>query len=938
MTLLVMMLTTATAWADEETYTFTSKTWEATNSAGNEANWTSGGNGNVFTSGQGVQVPTGHYGANGTSPVSFNNISKIVVTYCTNANKGAGTINVLVGGGNEQLFEVTKEGGTTLREAEFTYSPAKTGNVNVAVFCMENSIYIHSVKITYTPSAGGNTPTYAVTYNGNGATSGSVPTDNNSYQANTKVTVKGNTGNLVKTGNAFSGWNTLANGQGTTYAANSTFNITSNTTLYAKWTPYTITAQSNNTNYGTVTKEGFVITGHPVAGYSYDSPAYTVSSGTATVVQQGDNFTVTPTSNCTVKINFKANPTHTATFSVNGETTSSSFKEGQAITFPSDPAAIRGKAFVGWLKNSTISGTTNEAPSFVEKSNETMGNSNITYYAVFANVKKGDATTVTDKLTRETTGVANNSNTYSDWSGKKGASGAVYAGNSAGEHNAIQLRYSSLSRSGIVSTSSGSGRVTKVKVSWNSSTSSNRTLDVYGGNCQYDKVSDLSNSPKLGSLYYKATIDNKETTTTELTIDYNDEIEYIGFCPETNSGTLFLDEIDIEWTTGTPDACTNYSTTVSAELAANAITGINDSYTIDLAKGDDEIDLSSATATSGAPVQFTVLSNTMGENYSLTNGVLEVWSCNVITIHAYVDGDANYQATEKIVTVTVIDNPSIYYDGETVETAYGTPYTVDPNLIDGGAVSLQSGNTSVATVSGLAITPVAVGSVTITINTEATNIWHAGSATFTLNVTPPEGSVTAPSPYAFNETFDGFTKDSDNRTTFGGNGEGYNLFSGNAGASPFLADKCDESGWVVTNGGAGYQCAKFGTNDNAGSATTRSISVEKGKTYHLSFKAAPWNYDNAIMNVTATGATVSGINTAPMTNDKWNDYTATVTATAESITLTFAADEKRFFLDEVKLSKENPTTEQVRLCHLLLCKSHRLQFDHRLYCMACEWH
>jgi len=74
-----------------------------------------------------------------------------------------------------------------------------------------------------------------VTYNGNGNTSGSVPTDGTSYSSGSTVTVKGNTGNLVKTDCIFSGWNTAADGSGTFYAPGNTFSISGSTTLYAIW-------------------------------------------------------------------------------------------------------------------------------------------------------------------------------------------------------------------------------------------------------------------------------------------------------------------------------------------------------------------------------------------------------------------------------------------------------------------------------------------------------------------------------------------------------------------------------------------------------------------------------------------------------------------------------------------------------------------------------
>jgi uncharacterized repeat protein (TIGR02543 family) len=73
---------------------------------------------------------------------------------------------------------------------------------------------------------------YSVTYLGNGNTGGTAPVD---------VTFSGSTtiaapGTLVKTGYTFSGWNTNANGSGTSYAAGATYSTAANLVLYAKWT------------------------------------------------------------------------------------------------------------------------------------------------------------------------------------------------------------------------------------------------------------------------------------------------------------------------------------------------------------------------------------------------------------------------------------------------------------------------------------------------------------------------------------------------------------------------------------------------------------------------------------------------------------------------------------------------------------------------------
>jgi len=80
---------------------------------------------------------------------------------------------------------------------------------------------------------------YTVTYNGNTNTSGNAPTDGSSpYASGTPVAILGNSGSpvLAKTGFTFAGWNTAANGSGTSYSQGSTFTINTNTTLYAVWT------------------------------------------------------------------------------------------------------------------------------------------------------------------------------------------------------------------------------------------------------------------------------------------------------------------------------------------------------------------------------------------------------------------------------------------------------------------------------------------------------------------------------------------------------------------------------------------------------------------------------------------------------------------------------------------------------------------------------
>jgi autotransporter-associated beta strand protein len=99
--------------------------------------------------------------------------------------------------------------------------------------------------------------TYSVTYDANAATSGTAPVDANSpYGVGSTVTVLGQ-GDLLKTSFSFGGWNTQADGLGTTYDATFTMPA-ADTTLYARWLSGTPTITANptfpsaiSTTYGT---------------------------------------------------------------------------------------------------------------------------------------------------------------------------------------------------------------------------------------------------------------------------------------------------------------------------------------------------------------------------------------------------------------------------------------------------------------------------------------------------------------------------------------------------------------------------------------------------------------------------------------------------------------------------------------------------------------
>ena len=128
---------------------------------------------------------------------------------------------------------------------------------------------------------------YSVTYDGNGNTSGSVPVDGaNPHAYNSATVVLANNGSLARTGHTFTGWNTAANGSGTSYPAtgSATFPMgTANVTLYAQWSinGYTVTYDGNGSTGGSAPVDA----GNP---HAYNSTV-TVAAN-ASLVRSGYSF------------------------------------------------------------------------------------------------------------------------------------------------------------------------------------------------------------------------------------------------------------------------------------------------------------------------------------------------------------------------------------------------------------------------------------------------------------------------------------------------------------------------------------------------------------------------------------------------------------------------------------------------------------------------
>lgn len=148
-------------YAAEVTYTFTSKTWEAT-CDGVVANWTPKKEGAGFSNGVQATEAFKTEDIVAISPKSFEKVTKVTVAYHTNSKNGAGNISVKIGDNTGISKSVTKTGGTKSRSLEYTPAENETGNVALAVKCTKNSIYVESVSITYEDGTSCGVPTFSV--------------------------------------------------------------------------------------------------------------------------------------------------------------------------------------------------------------------------------------------------------------------------------------------------------------------------------------------------------------------------------------------------------------------------------------------------------------------------------------------------------------------------------------------------------------------------------------------------------------------------------------------------------------------------------------------------------------------------------------------------------------------------------------------------------
>jgi uncharacterized protein (TIGR02145 family)/uncharacterized repeat protein (TIGR02543 family) len=229
---------------------------------------------------------------------------------------------------------------------------------------------------------------FAITYSGNGNSSGTIPIDTGRYVTGSTVSIKGNTGNLVKTGYVFAGWNMADNGSGVAYAEGTSLIMgTKDVTLFARWTQnatFTVTYNGNTNTSGAVpTDLGKYETGATVTvksnagnlvktGFTFLGWA---TSASGTVEYKGEETFKIGTSDVTLYAIWKQNTTFKLTItSTNGQVVISPnatvFDSGTIVTLTPVPSS--NYHFSGW--NGALSGTANPATITMNSAKSVIAN------------------------------------------------------------------------------------------------------------------------------------------------------------------------------------------------------------------------------------------------------------------------------------------------------------------------------------------------------------------------------------------------------------------------------------------------------------------------------------------------------------------------------------------------------------------------------------
>ncbi|MFP9117204.1 YDG domain-containing protein [Flavobacterium sp. RNTU_13] len=648
-------------------------------------------------------------GQTATSP-AISSPSQLSFYYRRSSNTTAWglKVEVLNASTNAVVATLTAITSASTTYAQYTADLSSYSNIKVRLTDTRSSgaqeRYVDDFSIT----AGATT--YTVTYNGNGSTSGSAPTDSNAYASGATVTVLGNTGSLAKTGSTFNGWNTAANGSGTTYQSGNTFTISANTTLYARWatlTPsgtaltgfnytqgsgpsasqsFNLTGSNLNTGGGTITVTGST-------NYEVSSDNTTFGS-TASITYTGTSLASTPVY-VRLKAGLTAGSYNSETISISGGGTSSSLTASGSVS-PNTPF-ISTSGTVNAL--STTYGTASANGTF------SASGSNLTTPIVITAPSGFEISTATASGFGNSVSLTPTSGTVSSTpiyvrlastTAVGSYSGNITLASTSASTVTVAIPSSTVSAKALTITGLTGG----TKVYDGNTTAAVTGTATLSGVVNGDSVT-LGGSPAY-TFATKAVGTGKAITVTGYSISGTGSGNYTVTQPTGLTGTVTAKSVTV---TGATVTTKTYDGTTAATISGGTVVG---------AVSGDAVSVSTsgtfASANAGTGIAVTIaLTGADATNYSLTQ--------------PGITGTIN-KATLSITTSDI---------GLTINGTYSLP-GANITIPSDGTVSYSVVNGSIASLSGTTITGLAVGTTTLNISVAEGTNYFAGTASAAINV------------------------------------------------------------------------------------------------------------------------------------------------------------------------------------------------------------
>jgi hypothetical protein len=669
------------------------------------------------------------------------------------------TISFIFTGENSNCNETS---GTV---SGINYESGKTGSANACSYNTTNGLVLYGVA-----SGGG----YFQTTTAISGSITNISVTTNNKKNSPKYTVYGSTNgsDWTQIGSQTDGGSTenFDTSAGYTYvkianttAATAQLGVNSVIITYTPASPaYTITAQSNNTDYGTVSLSGSVITGSPNTGYRYATPAYTVApANSATVSQDGNTFTVTPSTNTTVTINFEAIPTYTVTLGDDNSTLTEA-SAGAGVTLPTR-SDIAGYTLAGW-SSTNIPEETTTAPETIIPTGTYHPTEDITLYPVYT--KSGGGTTpsafsVGDTGDYAIVSAAQNSKYYALPTNPTVSSGKI---------TGQEITVNELNNVKYVTPSNASGFTWTIASATNGYTLSDGTNYIYHSNG--------------GSSGTNLAYGNSTSYTWNFTAD-GDYVTMAGMSGSTtnNRGMLF------QGTTIGGYALSNASSSGYYKIMILPISAGSTTYywsspvaptvekpTITIAENPF---LFSTTVTITCGTEGSSIKYRYNENDSWSDYTAALTITETKTIYAKgVKGDdestvSQATATKNLAnpTVTVSGDLTLDLDGETSVAAGTLSASVKYNNADvaGATVTWESDDTDIATIDAStgAVTILTIGEVTFTAIYAGNNDYAEATGTKTVTVINSKAPGTAGNPYTVAHALSVINALNDNGTASG---------------------------------------------------------------------------------------------------------------------------------------------------------------------------